>query len=75
MDKNPYLMGGSSISSNEPLMVFTGTDPNYSVEYYFNAVQAKLMLNVGPEPKTNTTSSKWIHKRTALIQTILDGAA
>ena len=27
MTMNPYLMGGSSITSNEPLMVFTGTDP------------------------------------------------
>ena len=30
MTMNPYLMGGSSISSNKPLMVFTGTDPEYS---------------------------------------------
>ena len=29
---NPYLMSGSSISSNKPLMVLTGTDPEYSVE-------------------------------------------
>ena len=27
MTMNPYLMGGSSIQSNKPLMVFTGTDP------------------------------------------------
>ena len=27
MTMNPYLMGGSSITSNKPLMVFTGTDP------------------------------------------------
>ena len=27
MPVNPYLMGGSSISSNKALMVFTGTDP------------------------------------------------
>ena len=26
---NPYLIGGSSISSNKPLMVSTGTDPEY----------------------------------------------
>ena len=36
----PYLMGGSSKSSNKPLMVFTGTDPEYSVEDYLNAVTA-----------------------------------
>ena len=29
--RNPYLMGRSSTSSNKPLMVFTGTDPEYSV--------------------------------------------
>ena len=27
MTMTPYLMGGSSISSNKPLMVFTGTTP------------------------------------------------
>ena len=40
MTMNPYLMGGSSITSNKPLMVFTGTDPKYSVEDYLNAVTA-----------------------------------
>ena len=40
MTMNPYLMGGSSKSSNKPLMVFTGTDPEYSVEDYLNAVTA-----------------------------------
>ena len=27
MTMNLYLMGGSSITSNKPLLVFTGTDP------------------------------------------------
>ena len=40
MTMNPYLMGGSSIQSNKPLMVFTGTDPEYSVEDDLNAVTA-----------------------------------
>ena len=44
MTMNPYLMGGSSITSNKPLMVFTGTDPEYSVEDYLNAVTANLVL-------------------------------
>ena len=39
---NPYLMGGSSITSNKPLMVFTGTEPECSVEDYLNAVTANL---------------------------------
>ena len=43
-------MGGSSISSDKPLIVFTGTDPGYSVEDYTNAVTANLILNTGPEP-------------------------
>ena len=50
MTMNPYLMGGSSITSNKPLMVFTGTDPEYSAEVYFNAVRANLTLKVVPEP-------------------------
>ena len=29
---SPYLMSGSSLSSNKPLIVFTATDPEYSVE-------------------------------------------
>ena len=52
-------------------MVFTGTDPEYSEEDYLNAVTEKLILNRGPE-QVNTN---WIHRRTALIQTTLDGAA
>ena len=31
---SPYLMGGSSMSSNKPLMVFIGTDIEYSVENF-----------------------------------------
>ena len=68
-------MDGSSITSNKPLMVFTGTDPEYSVEDYLNAVTANLILNKGPEPKNTPLHQNWIHRRTALIQTTLDGAA
>ena len=75
MTMNPYLMGGSSITSNKPLMVFTGTDPEYSVEDYLNAVTANLILNIGPEPINTPLHQIWIHRRTALIQTKLDGAA
>ena len=32
MTMNPYLISGLSITSNKPLMVFTGTYPKYSVE-------------------------------------------
>ena len=39
-------------------MVFTGTDPEYSVEDYLNAVTANLILNVGPEPINTATTSK-----------------
>ena len=75
MTMNPYLMGGLSITSNKPLMVFTGTDPEYSVEDYLNAVTANLILNIGPEPINTPLHQNWIHTRTALIQTTLDGAA
>ena len=75
MTMNPYLMRGSTITSNKPLMVFTGTDPEYSVEDRLNAVTANLILNIGPEPINTPLHQNWIHRRTALIQTTLDGAA
>ena len=55
-------------------MVFTGTDPEYSVEDYLNAVTANLILNIGPEPINTPLHQNWIYRRTALIQTTLDGA-
>ena len=75
MTMNPYLMGGLSITSNKPLMVFTGTDPEYTVEDYLNAVTANLILYIGPEPINTPLHQNWIHRRTALMQTTLDGAA
>ena len=63
MTINPYLMGGSSITSNRPLMVFTGTDPEYSVEDFLNAVTANLVLNIGPEPINTPLHQNWIHRR------------
>ena len=56
-------------------MVFTGTDPEYSVEDYLNAVTANLFLNIGPEPVNTPLHQNWIYRRTALIQTTLGGAA
>ena len=75
MTMNPYLMRRSSIKSKKPLKVFTGTDPEYSVEDYLNAVTANLISNIGPEPTKTPLHQNWIHRRTALIQTTLDGAA
>ena len=72
---NPYLVGGLSISSNKPLMVITGTDLVYSVEDYLNAVTANLILYIGFEPANTPLRQNWIHRKTALIQTTLDGAA
>ena len=69
MTMNPYLMGGSSIQSIKPLIVFTGTDPEYSVEEYLNAVTANLILKIGPEPIKTPLHQSWLHRRTALIQT------
>ena len=68
-------MGGSSISSNKPLTVFTGTEPEYSVEDNLKAVTASLISNKGPEPLNTPHHQNWIHRRTALIQSTLDGAA
>ena len=56
-------------------MVFTGTDPEYSVEDYLIAVTATLILNIGFEPINTPLQQNWIHRRTALIQTPLDSAA
>ena len=50
MSMNPYLIGGSSIISNKPLMVFTGTYSENSLEDYLNAVTANLILNIRLEP-------------------------
>ena len=74
MTMNPYLMVGSSKTSNKPLMVFTGTYPEYSVEDYLNAVTANFILNIRPEPINTPLHQNWIHRHTALIQTTLDGA-
>ena len=68
-------MGRSSVSSNKTLMVFTGPDPEYSVKDYLNAVTANLILDIGPLPVNTPLHQNWIHRRTALIQTTLDGAA
>ena len=68
-------MGGLSKTSNKPLIAFTSKDPEYSVEDFLNAVTANLILNKGPEPVITPLHQNWIHRRTALIQTTLDGAA
>ena len=75
MMMNPYPMEGSSITSNKPLMVFSWTDPENSVENYLNAVTTSLILNIGPEPINTPLHQNWIHRRTAWIQTTLDDAA
>ena len=56
-------------------MVFTGKDPEYSVEDYLSAVTANLNLNIGPEPVNTPLHQNWINRRTSLTQTTLDGAA
>ena len=75
MTMNPYLRGGSSITSNKPLLVFKGTYPESSVEDHLYAVTANLILNIGSEPINTPLHQNWIHRRTALMQTTLDGAA
>ena len=63
----PYLMSGSPITSDKPLMVFTRTDPEYSVEDYLNAVTANLILNIGSETLNTPSHQNWMHRRRALI--------
>ena len=63
------------LSSNKPLMGFSGTDPDYSVIDCLNAITAILNLNIGPEPVKTPLCQNWIHRRTNLIQTTLDGAS
>ena len=50
MRMNTYVLGGSSISSNKPVMVFTGANPEFSEKDYSNAAKAKTILTIGPEP-------------------------
>ena len=75
MTMSPYLMVGSSLPSNKPLMVFTGTDPEYSVEDYLNEVRANINSNIGPDPVKTPLHQSWILRCTVSIQTTLDGAA
>ena len=68
-------MSKSSISSNKPLMILTKADPEYSVEEYLFAITIILILNIGPEPVKTPLLQNWIHRRTALTQITLNGAA
>ena len=43
-------MGRSSITSNNTMIVFSRTDPEYLVQDNLNAVTTKLSLNAGTEP-------------------------
>ena len=71
---SPYLLGGSSMSFKKPLIIFAGTNPEYSVEDYVIAGTANLILKIGPEPVNMLLHQNWILSRTAVIQTKLDGA-
>ena len=48
-------------------MVFTGTDLEYSVEDYLNAVTANLIFKIELEPVNTPLHQNWIHIRTGLI--------
>ena len=56
-------------------MVFTATDPEYSLEDFLNVVTANLILYMEPEPINTPLHQNWINRRAALLQTTLDGAA
>ena len=53
-------------------MVFTGTDPEYSVEDYLNAV---TIFNIGLDPINTPLHQNWIYRHSALRQLTQDGAA
>ena len=72
MTTNSYLMDGSSKRFNKLLVVFTGTDPEYSVEDYLKAVTVNLILNTGQNICTSTSK---IGFTDALIKATLYGAA
>ena len=46
MTINQNFMVESLITSNYYLMVLTGDDPEDSVEEYFNAVAANIIINI-----------------------------
>ena len=62
-------------STQQIIFPITETDPKRSVEDYLNAVTATLIVNIGPEPVNAPIHQNRIHRRTALIQTTLDGGA
>ena len=68
MTMNSYLMDGSSITSNKPLMVLTRIDPEFSVENYLNAVTANIVLNIRPEPINTTFHKNWTYRLTEFKQ-------
>ena len=70
-----YLMAESTITSSKVLMVFTGTIPEYSVESFLNTVTANLLIKLGTKSVITPLHQNWIHKRTALVQTTINGAA
>ena len=41
-------------------MIFTGTDPEYPVGEYLNAVTVNLILNIGPKPVNTPIHQNWI---------------
>ena len=67
MTMRPYLKCGSFLTSIKPLKDFTETDPEFSVEYYLNAVTANLISYMGPESIITQLHYNWLHRRTALM--------
>ena len=56
-------------------MVFTGRRCEDSIEKYLKVARANLILKIGPDTTYTLLHQNWAHRRTALIQTNLDGAA
>ena len=51
-----------SSKASKTFLVFTGTDPECSVEEYLNAVTANRIWNLSPEPINTPLHENWIRR-------------
>ena len=66
-----YLCG--SVSMQQSLRPFDGTDPTYTTEAFLNAITANMVKTAGPDQTDSPYHETWILKRIAMIQTALMG--
>ena len=66
-----YLYLGGSVSMQQPLRRFDGTDLTYTREDFLNAITANIVMAAGPEQTDSRYHKALILKRIAMIQTNL----